>query len=278
MSEQSTFPFEEPEKNSLLKNTRLKRPLVIFDLETTGLDFDLDRIVQFAFLRVSPDGSQREWTDLVNPDMPIPPEATDVHGISDSMVRNQPPFAYFAPLIKQFIENCDLSGYNIKSFDVPFLQAEFKRYGDALELANRNIIDAKIIFHRKEPRDLAAALEFYCGKEHQDAHDALGDVRATLDILDAQLERYPDVPKSMDDLNEFCSTKDVRYVTADRKFMWRYNGAVINFGKHRGRSLEWLVENDRDYLIWISDSEFSDETKAIVKAALQGRFPRRDKI
>ncbi len=277
MSEQSILPFDEPGNNTFFNDIHLERPLVIFDLETTGLDFDLDRIVQFAFLRVNPDGLQEEWTDLVNPDMPIPPEATEVHGISDKMVRKKPLFYYFAPLIKEFIANCDLSGYNIKNFDVPFLQAEFKRYGDPLDISTIKIIDAKIIFHRKEPRDLAAALQFYCGKTHKDAHDALGDVRATLNILDAQLQRYSDLPKSMHELDEFCSHKDVRYVTADRKFMWRYNGAVINFGKHRGRSLEWLVENDREYLTWINDNDFPEETKALVRAALQGRFPKREK-
>lgn len=271
MAEQSSFLFDDNEL--LLGDLQLKRPLVLFDLETTGLDIQNDRIIQFAFLRVNPDRRQEEWTELVNPGRPIPEEAIKVHHITDDKVADKPLFKDFAPLILKFLENCDLSGFNIGRFDLPFLQAEMERNDYQLDLKSINIIDAQVIYHKKEPRDLSAAFRFYCGGQHINAHDAMGDVRATLDILDAQIKKYKDIPKDLDELNKFCSIKDDRCVTSDRKFMWKDDKAVITFGKHRGKSLKWLADNEREYLLWMQNGDFSNETKMVITDALAGQFP-----
>jgi len=176
---QESLFFDEPEaqKLSLPGGLVLKRPLVFFDLETTGLDQDIDRIVQFAFLKVNPDTSRQEWMELVNPGIPIPREASQVHNITDAMVQDKPAFSYFAPKIIGFLLDCDLSGFNIVRFDVPFLQAELTRNNTPLDLTTIKIVDAQSIFHKMEPRTLSAAYRFYCNSEHEEAHDAMGDVR-----------------------------------------------------------------------------------------------------
>ena len=278
IGEQESLLFDEPEDDEkILSELALKRPLVFFDLETTGLDFKNDHIVQFAFLRVNPDRSQDEWKELVNPGVPIPPEAARVHGITDDMVADKPLFKEFAPLIADFLQNCDLSGYNIARFDVPFLQAEMERSGIPLDLKQAKIVDAQVIYHKNEPRDLSAAYRFYCGGEHIDAHDAMGDVRVTLEILDAQLVKYKNIPKSTDGLHKYCAPRDSRYVTSDRKFYWKNNEAVLAFGKHKGKTLKWLAENERDYLLWMQNGDFTEETKQVIANAFIGVFPERER-
>lgn len=272
--EQKSLPFDDPSETMLFDSLELERPLVFFDLETTGLDLQRDRIVQFAFLRVNPDRTREEWMGLVNPGMPIPPEASRVHRITDDMVASKPLFSEFAPKIQAFLANCDLSGFNIARFDVPFLQAELQRYDAPLDLQSTKLVDAQVIFHRNEPRDLSAAYRFYCGGEHIDAHDAMADVRVTVDILEAQLKKYKHLPRDVPGLNTYCVPKDNRYVTSDRKFYWRNGEAVLSFGKHRGQTLQWLVENERDYLLWMQNGDFSEETKAVIADALQGIFPQ----
>ncbi len=275
--EQESLFFDDPDEKKILAGLKLQRPLVFFDLETTGLDPKNDHIVQFAFLRVNPDRTQDEWQELVNPGVPIPPEASRVHNITDEMVADKPLLKDFAPLIIEFLQNCDLSGFNIARFDVPFLQAEMERIGFPIDLRDAKLVDAQIIYHKNEPRDLTAAYKFYCGGEHIDAHDAMGDVRVTLDILDAQLKKYNSIPKTTDGLHKYCVPRtDNRFVTSDRKFMWKNNEAVLSFGKHKGKSLQFLVENERDYLVWMQNGDFTEETKAIITDALQGNFPTKE--
>jgi len=273
--EQKSLFFDQPE-GAVLSELELLRPLVFFDLETTGLDIKNDRIVQFGFLRVNPDHTQDEWQELVNPGLPIPPEATRVHHITDDMVADKPFLKDFAPLISDFVQNCDLSGYNIARFDVPFLQSEMERNGFPLDLQKTNIVDVQVIYHKNEPRDLTAAYRFYCGGEHIDAHDAMGDVRVTLDILDAQLKKYKNIPKNTNGLHKYCSVSDSRYVTTDRKFYWKNNEAVLSFGKHKGKSLQFLAEHERDYLQWMQNGDFTDETQNVVADALRGIFPTKE--
>ncbi|MBN2410062.1 3'-5' exonuclease [candidate division KSB1 bacterium] len=278
--EQKSLLFEEQSNTQtgetlLLGNLVLQRPMVFFDLETTGLDQDIDRIVQFAFLKVFPDKHHEEWTELVNPGIPIPREASSVHNITDEMVRDKPGFSHYAPKIKAYLDSCDLSGFNIARFDVPFLQSEMTRHGQPLDLNNMKIVDAQTIFHKKEPRTLSAAYRFYCDGEHEDAHDAMSDVRVTLEVLSAQLYKYPDLPKNVDKLGSFSTTLDDRWVTSDRKFYWRHSEAVISFGKHKGKTIQWIVENDIDYLKWMENGVFADDTKEMVREALQGRFPQK---
>ncbi len=269
--------FSNADNDNVLDNLKLERPLVVFDLETTGLDMKSDRIVQFAFLRVNPDHSQDEWVEIVNPGIPIPIESSRVHHIMDDMVKDKPQFSHFAPKIKEFLANCDLSGYNINRFDLPFLQKEMERNNEPLVLTDIKVIDAQVIFHKREPRTLAAAYKFYCGGEHADAHDAMGDVRVTLEILNSQLETYHDLPRNVSGLHEYTNVKDDRFVTPDRKFYWRYGQAAISFGKYKGKSLKWICEHDADYLKWMKGGDFSDETKKMVEKALNGIFPIKEK-
>lgn len=268
---QQSFPFQEP-----LERLELDKAIVFFDLETTGLDLQNDRIVQFAFLRIETSREQKEWLELVNPGIPIPVEASRIHGIKDDDVRQCPLLSEYAPAIKSFIRDCDFAGFNIAGFDVPMLCAEMERAGEPLDMEQRRIIDVKVIYHRREPRDLSAAYRFYCGREHDDAHDALSDVRATLAILEAQLERYGDLPQQTAALHDYCSSGDSRFVTRDRKLYWRHNEAYFSFGKHRGRSLKEISEEDRDYLMWMLRGDFPDQTQEVIRRALEGDLPERD--
>ena len=174
----------------------LDRPLVFIDLETTGLNTKSDRIVEMAIIKMSPEGDVSERVRRFNPGISIPPEATAVHGIRDEDVADEHPFADVARSLADLLEGCDLAGFNIRRFDLPLLRAEFKRAGVAFDLEGRRIVDMKAIFHREEPRDLAAAARFYLDREHSDAHSALGDTRITAEVLWAQLERY-DIPPEL---------------------------------------------------------------------------------
>jgi DNA polymerase III subunit epsilon len=269
--------FDDPDEQQLLGGMDLTKPLVVFDLETTGLDIKNDRIVQFAFLRVNPDRTRDEWMELVNPGKPIPIEASRVHHITDEMVADKASFQDFAPSIIEFLEDCDLAGFNIARFDVPFLQFELHRAHLSLDLSRIRLVDSQIIYHKNEPRNLSAAYRYYCEGEHIDAHDAMGDVRVTLEILDAQLKKYNSIPKSADGLHKYCLPRDSRNVTTDRKFYWKEGEATLSFGKHKGKSLRWLVENERDYLMWMQNGDFSDETKRLIEDAFLGTFPSKDK-
>ncbi len=271
---QQSFAFEFEET---FQPMRLTRPLIFFDLETTGLDLQIDRIVQFAMIRLAPDHSTEEWEELVNPGMPIPPEATRVHGISDAMVHNKPPFSYFAERMIHFIGDGDLAGFNIIRFDLPFLISELERCGYKLDMHHRHVVDMQTIFHKYEPRDLSAAYRFYCQKQLEGAHHALVDVRATVEILQAQMARYADLPREIPALAEFCGrSDDDQWVTQDRRFYWRHHKAIMAFGKYRGKSLEWVHKNDADYLQWLKDQDFPDETRRLIRNALQGDYPKRE--
>ncbi|MBN2356698.1 3'-5' exonuclease [candidate division KSB1 bacterium] len=272
---QQSFDFGS--QNSAHK-FQLLRPLIFFDLETTGLDLHIDRIVQFAFIRISPDRKTEEWEELVNPGIPIPPEATRVHTISDEMVRDKPMFSYYAEQVLAFLQDCDLAGFNIIRFDLPFLSAELERCGLKLDLSHCRAIDMQTIFHKYEPRDLSAAYRFYCQKQLMGAHNALMDVRASVEILDGQMARYADLPREIAKLADFCAqTDEDQYVTQDRRFYWRHRKAIIAFGKHKGKSLEWVHKNDADYLRWLRDQDFPAETRAMLDSALQGIYPQRKK-
>lgn len=258
------------------RKLRLTRPLVFFDLETTGLDIQNDRIVQFAFIKIHSDWHEEEWEELVNPGIPIPKESSEIHGITDKKVKDRPQFEAFASRIHDFLNGCDLAGYNAVRFDVPFLQDEMTRCGMPLDLEKMRFVDPQVIFHKKEPRDLAGAYQFYCKARLEQAHDALADIRATLDVFQAQMSYYPDLPDSVEKLHDFCNEKDDRFVTSDRRFYWRNSEAALAFGKYKSKSLKWLRENDPNYLFWIINGEFSDETKEVVRKAINGVFPEKD--
>lgn len=262
-----------------MQNLPLDRPLVCFDLETTGTDVQRDRIVQIALIRLEPGDRRRVFESLVNPGIKIPPSATAVHGIDDAQVRDAPGFAAILPEIELLLAGADIAGFNVARFDLPLLEAEIVRHGGRVDLTGSRVIDAMTIFHRQEPRHLEAALRFYCGRELEGAHSALADAEATLAVLDAQLARYPELPRDPGGLHVFCNQGNERYLDRTRKLAWNEAGeAALNFGKNRGRTLRELVDLDREsgnsYLRWmVRDGDFSPEVKQIVLEALNGRFP-----
>jgi DNA polymerase III subunit epsilon len=251
----------------------LKKPLVFFDLETTGLSTTADRIVEIATLVYMPGGTQRSFHSLVNPEMRIAPSAIAVHGITDADVALEPTFAALAPRILELFHGSDLAGYNIKRFDLPLLINEFKRAGIDFSADGRSIIDAQTIFHMKEPRTLSAAVRFYCGREHAGAHSALADIGATAEVLAAQLTRYDDLPKGMEELGALLNQKDPSWADDDGKLVWEGDEILITFGKHRGKSLRFLSREAPDYLAWILGGEFSPSVKSIVRGVIEGNHP-----
>lgn len=255
------------------KHLKLDRPLAFFDLETTGIDPATDRIVEISVLRVETDGSEEIRTRRINPERPIPAAATAVHGISDADVRDAPTFREIARGLHAFLEGADLAGYNVSRFDAPLLAREFADCGFDLRLADRRIVDAMTIYHRKERRDLSAACKFYLDRPLDGAHSAEVDVRATADILDAQLERYSDLPTTVGELEAWCRGGRTDGVDSSGKFIWRGGEAVFSFGKHQGEALRHVAGESPDYLEWILQSDFPPDTKALVADALRGRFP-----
>jgi len=254
---------------------KLKRPLAFLDLETTGLIIGHDRIVEIAILKVHPDGRRTKYSSLVNPEMRIPSEAYRVHGISDRSVERSPRFKRVGKKLVKILKECDLAGFNLRKFDLPILQEEFRRIGIEFSLKGRAIIDACQIFHYNEPRDLAAAYRFYCNAEIEDAHSALGDARACLEILYGQLKRYTHLPRSLPALHSFCNPSSRRYVDSTGKFEWRDGEAVFLFGKNKGRTLHQVAEEQPDDLEWILGQDFPSDVQKIVRNALRGKFPKK---
>jgi len=247
----------------------LTRPLVFFDLETTGLNTAQDRIVELALIRITPHGDVLERVRRFNPGIPIPADATAIHGISDADVADEPPFSATARSLMELLENCDLAGFNIKSFDIPMLLAEFKRAGVPFSLQGRRLIDAQAIFHREEPRDLSAAARFYLGREHREAHTALGDIRTTAAVLAAQLERYPDLPGDLDQLHAYCEEARPLRTELSRWFLERDGEFIFRRGKYRGKALKAIALEAPDYLQWmLGADDMDEEVLVVVRAAL----------
>ena len=241
----------------------LKRPMVFFDLETTGTDITSDRIVEISMVKVMPNGEEIVKTRRINPEMPIPAEATAVHHISDDDVRNEPTFRQVAKSLREFVQGCDFCGFNSNRFDLPLLAEEFLRVGVDVDFFRRaQYIDVQNIFHKKEERTLVAAYRFYCGKELEAAHSAAADTMATYEVLCSQLDRYNDLENSVDSLSEFSS----RGKTADFAGRIGYNDKgeeVFNFGKYRDQSVEAIFRKEPSYYTWIMEGDFPAYTKKI---------------
>jgi DNA polymerase-3 subunit epsilon len=257
------------------RKLKTSRPLAVLDLETTGVVPAQDRILEIAIVKVESDGRRALHHKRINPGIPIPPEATRVHGIRDQDVAECPSFEEVAPEIASILSGCDLIGYNLIKFDIPFLESEFVRAKIPFSLDRHRVIDACRIFQRKEPRDLTSALRFYCQEKFSNAHSAVADAEACWKVINAQLDTYDDLPLEIDTLHEFCNPRDYRFVDRDRKFEWRHNQATVAFGRNRGRSLKESAKEDPSFLEWILKSDFKPETKEIAKDALGGRFPER---
>lgn len=248
---------------------RIDRPIAFFDLETTGTDPARDKIVEISVLRIEPDGTREVRTRRIHPERPIPPDATAIHGIGDDDVRDAPPFRRVARDFLEFLGDADLAGFNVRRFDVPLLDRELRDCGLDLGLASRRILDAMTIFHRREPRDLTAAVRFYLGKDHEGAHGAEADVLATAEILAAQLERYPDLPDTVGELDAWANPVPPGAVDRQGKFVERDGEIVLAFGKHQGRPLREVARRAPDYLEWIlRQPDFPADAREIARKAL----------
>jgi len=252
---------------------KLQRPLVFFDLESTGISALHDRIVQISVAKVGPGLPVEVKTRLVNPEMPIPPSATEVHGITDEMVKDQPPFRKIAKSFHEYLEGCDLAGFNIIQYDIPMLVEEFRRAGIALSVRDRKLLDAYQIFRKMEPRTLVAAVRFYCGEEHADAHDSEADVLATMKVVEGQLHRYETLPHGIDELDRMFNPYRGKYLDWEGKLRWENGEVVIGFGKKIGTKLKTLVAQERGFLEWMLNANFGEDVKQIVAEALEGRYP-----
>ena len=261
-----------------LKNLKLTKPIIFFDLEATGTNPQVDRIVEICVAKLSPGGECEVKSRRVNPEQAIPAESTEIHGITDEDVKNEPTFAQISASLFLYFEDCDLAGYNINRFDIPLLANEFKKSGLNFTSNNRKIIDAQTIFHKMEPRTLSAAYKFFTGEELVEAHAAEADVLATIAVLDGELEKYSELPRDITELHEFCNPVDPRWIDGTGKFKWDDKGnAIIAFGKNKGLSLRDISTNNPGFLSWIMRMDFPEDAKKIAKDALAGKFPQKSK-
>lgn len=243
----------------------LKKPLVVLDLETTGVNIALDRIVEFSALKVSPGGHEEWLTMRLNPGIPISPEATRVHGISDADVANEPHFRDVARKIASFLEGCDLAGFNSMKFDIPILCEEFLRVNVDFNPARHRYVDVQVIFHKKEQRTLSAAYKFYCNLELENAHSSKADTAATYEILKAQLDRYPDLENDIEKLSAFSAFNNNADL-AGRIVFNEQGQEVFNFGKHKGKPVELVFKEEPSYYSWMMNGDFPLNTKQVITA------------
>ena len=242
---------------------KLTRPLVFFDLETTGTNITHDRIVEISIVKLMPDGTVVERSRRLNPEMPIPAEATAVHHITDDDVAGEPTFRQVAASLSKLLQGCDIAGFNSNRFDIPVLAEEFLRADVDIDLSRRKFVDVQVIFHKMEQRTLSAAYKFYCGKNLEDAHTAAADTKATYEVLMAQLDRYPELQNSIDFLSDYSSfNKNVDFAG---RMVYDDNGVeVFNFGKYKGMSVSDVLKRDPGYYSWILNSDFTLNTKAML--------------
>ena len=253
---------------------KLDRPLIVFDIESTGVSPRHDRIVELAAVKVLPDGTEEERCWLLNPTVHIPEETTAIHGIADEDVKDCPTFADCAEEIFAFFRDAALSGFNADRFDIPCLEEEFARVGMNFGASSRPHVDVQRIYHRKEPRDLSAAVRFYLGRDHAGAHGAEADARATLEVLKAQLVRYGDLPQELSAMDEYLVPHDP--LNADRMgtLRWKDGELCVNFGKKKGEPLRKLLVNEPNFLRWMMKGDFETEARMIVRDLLEnGRLP-----
>lgn len=255
-----------------MTSLQLTRPIAFIDIETTGLNTQQDRVVDLCVIKIHPNGAEETLSSVINPNIPIPIESTQIHGITNTDVKGKPTFEEFAQKLIDFIDNCDLGGFGTR-FDLSVLESEFKRAGINYSREGRQIVDVQIIYHKLEPRDLNAAHLKYCGKPLENAHRAHIDVRATIDVLESQLGQHEILPRDISSLHEFCNPRDSTWIDDDGKFAWFEGEAIINFGAHKGKKLEIIYKNNSDYLKWIINQDFSAKVKEIVNNAINGKFP-----
>ncbi len=245
------------------KQFKFPKPIVFFDLETTGINITEDRIVQIAMVKHFPDYHTESLEYLINPEMPIPPESSVIHGITDDMVKDCPTFKQVAHKILRFIDHADLGGFNIQRFDLPLLAEEFLRCDIDFDFSKKNIIDVQTIYHKMETRNLSAAYRFYCNKDLENAHSALADVQATYEVFLSQLEKYNDILTSYNDVVEF--SKYNNFVDFSGRIVLNENNVpVFNFGKYKGQPVSEVFKKEPQYYDWIQKSDFPLYTKKIL--------------
>lgn len=244
-------------------NLNLSRPLAFIDLETTGVSIGIDRIVEISILKLIPNGGEEVYTYRINPTIPIPAESSAIHGIYDKDIKDAPTFKEMAPKLFHILEACDLAGYNSNKFDIPLLVEEFLRVEVDFDMQNRKCVDVQNIFHKMEQRTLSAAYRFYCNKEIENAHSAEADVRATYDVLNAQLEKYDSLQPNVSFLATFSTMGD-NVDLAGRIVRDKKGVEVFNFGKHKGRSVLEIFKSEPSYYNWMMDGDFPLSTKRVI--------------
>ncbi len=244
-------------------NLSLKKPIAFFDLETTGIRISSDRIVEISILKIYPNGNKESKTWLVNPEIEISKEASDIHGITNEKVVTEPLFSELAPKVSQMIEGCDLAGFNSNRFDIPLLAEEMLRANVNFDMKDRLAIDVQVIFHKKEQRTLGAGYKFYCDKDLENAHSAEADTMATYEILEAQIEKYKDIGNNVEFLSEFSSHKK----RADFAGFILYDEddiEMFSFGKYKGRKVTDVLRENPGYYSWIQNADFPLYTKKVL--------------
>ncbi len=245
-------------------NLNLTKPIVFFDLETTGINIAKDRVVEISILKVFPNGNKESKTWLVNPEIEIPAEATAVHGITNEKVVTEPTFKELADKINEMISDADLAGFNSNRFDIPLLAEELLRAGIDFDMNNRKAVDVQTIFHKKEQRTLSAGYQFYCGKDLEGAHSAEADTNATYEILLAQVDRYDDLENTVEALSEF-STHGKRADFAGFILFNEDDQEIFSFGKYKGRTVEEVLKENPGYNAWIQNADFPLYTKKVLR-------------
>lgn len=253
-------------------NINLERPLIFFDLETTGTNVTHDRIVELSYIKLMPDGTREEKSRRLNPEMPIPAAATAVHKITDADVADAPTFKQIAKSLNTIFENCDIAGFNSNKFDVPLLIEEFDRAGITFETAGRHFIDVQTIFHKMEQRTLVAAYKFYCGKDLENAHSALSDTQATLEVLLSQLDRYDSLKNDVAFLSDFSNQNGALDLAA-RIVKNEKGEPIFNFGKHKGKTVKEVLMREPSFYDWVMKGDFAKNTKDVLRALKFKYFP-----
>ena len=237
----------------------LKRPIIFFDLETTGTDTAKDRIVEMALIKLNPNGSKDKYIKRINPTIPIPAGSTEIHGIKDEDVADCPTFKQIAKELYEWMKGCDLGGYNATRFDIPVLAEEFLRAGVTVDFTERSFVDVQQIFFKMEARTLSAAYEFYCNKTLDNAHSAEADTVATIEVLQAQLDKYTDLENDMKVLHNFTGGEGL--VDYARRMVMKDGEPVFNFGKYKGQKVEQVFNDQPQYYDWMMNADFSLHTK-----------------
>ncbi len=241
----------------------LRRPIAFIDLETTGINISADRIVEISVLKINPDGREEWMSTRINPEMPIPPKSTAIHGIGDEDVADSPTFKEIAKKLTAFLEGTDLAGYNAIKFDIPVLAEEFLRANIDFNFHKRRYVDVQVIFHKKEQRTLSAAYQFYCSKELENAHSSKADTEATFEVLKAQLDRYNDLENNVEKLADFSSYNNI--VDFAGRIIYDENGIeIFNFGKHKGKPVDLVFREEPSYYSWMMNGDFPLYTKKIL--------------